>query len=505
MADKKERRLRSMSEAVEEVTRGDGDAPSPRKRRAGEGRDSDADARKNPDETPRHRRARETGDEIRSMRDAVDEIVGDAPRSGRSEDGDEDVRASKKRVRVYGDDQQHRAEKGEKRPQRKKKRRRRKKKNGFIASLLGDKQLRRDKDRPLTFFGFQPSFWPMFILAFVIIMATAMLMNGSNLVTDQQQITVMGVPSDLEDYKILVLSDLNGRRFGDKQITLLRQIDSLDYDIVICLGDMVGKSGDPEPFYELLEGLPSRKQVYFICGDSDPGPYTGKVRGENAPLAELVLEDWILGATQRGAIYVDRPTLITVGDSRVWLSPADMLNLDAAANLNLWNEQVAQEESGYLAGIMADASSLPFTTYRLQRAQALLDSINSMTDGDLHVTLSHVPVSDSFIAASDVQTAQDAKYLPAPDISLAGHYCGGIWNLPILGAFYVPDSSLERYGWFPAQDEVSGLRQIEDTQQYISRGLSNCGDVPLMPFRLLNNPQVSVLTITATLPSSMLD
>ena len=75
----------------------------------------------------------------------------------------------------------------------------------------------------------------------------------------------------------------------------------------------------------------------------------------------------------------------------------------------------------------------------------------------------------------------------------------------MLGAFYVPDSSLPRYGWFPDQSVVSGLRQIDEVQQYVSRGLSNCGDIPLMPFRLLNSPQVSVITITATLPSSMLE
>ena len=507
MAYNEKRRLRSMSEAVEEITRENSDLPrriadndesAPGTRR-GESSSDEHSVKKAPDDARRRSRSGEDDAGIRNMREAVDEITGESRRTSRS--GGEDGAGN---VRIYGEDGSHRADAGEKRPRRKKKRRRNKKPS-IIESFTGGKRLRRDRDRPITVFGFQLSFWPMFILAFVVIMITALLMNGSNLVSEQQQLTIMGVPSDLEGYKLLVLSDLNGRRFGDKQVTLLRQIEALDYDIVICLGDMVGKDGDPEPFYELLEGLPSRRQVYFICGDSDPGPYVASARGENAPLSELVLEDWILGAVERGAIYVDRPTPIDVGDARIWLSPTDMLNIEAASNLTLWKDQVAQEESGYLAGVLADTVSLPFTSYRLQRAQALLDSINSMSDGDLHIYLSHVPTSDSFIAAADVQAAADAKYLPAPDIALAGHYCGGIWNLPLVGAFYIPDSSAERYGWFPQQDIVSGLRQVEDTLLYVSRGLSTCGDVPLMPFRLLNNPQVSVLTITATLPSSMLD
>jgi predicted MPP superfamily phosphohydrolase len=498
MADNKKRKLRSMSEAVEEITR---DNPGQASHKAADEKRQRAAkaAPKNDEPAPRRRRSeREPDAAIHNMREAVDEITGEA-RDERRSDGDD-----ARNLRVYGNDGAHRADANEKRPSRTKKRRK-KKKRSLASRLIGEKRLRRDRDKPLTVWGIQLSFWPMFILAFIVIMITAMLMDSANLVTDQQQLTIMGVPSDLEGYRLLVLSDLNGRRFGDKQVTLLRQIEALNYDIVVCLGDMVGKDGDPEPFYELLEGLPSRAQVYFICGDSDPGPYTKTVRGENAPLSQLVLEDWILGAVERGAIYVDRPVSIAVGDARIWLSPSDMLNMEASENLNLWKDQAAQEESGYLAGVAADTASLPFTSYRLQRAQALLDSINSMADGDLHISLSHVPAPDSFITAADVQAEEDAKFLPAPDIALAGHYCGGVWNLPLLGAFYIPDSSAERYGWFPAQDEAGGLRQVEDTLLYVSRGLSTCGDVPLMPFRLLNNPQVSVLTITATLPSSMLE
>ena len=154
---------------------------------------------------------------------------------------------------------------------------------------------------------------------------------------------------------------------------------------------------------------------------------------------------------------------------------------------------------------MADKNTLPFTSYRYQLAMEQLDSVNAMNDADVHITLSHVPCSDSFLTAACGHSPMEGKYLSAPDIALAGHYCGGVWNLPLLGAFYVPDSSLPRYGWFPDQSVVSGLRQIDEVQQYVSRGLSNCGDVPLMPFRLLNSPQVSVITITATLPSSMLE
>ena len=40
---------------------------------------------------------------------------------------------------------------------------------------------------------------------------------------------------------------------------------------------------------------------------------------------------------------------------------------------------------------------------------------------------------------------------------------------------------------------------------YITGGMSNNSALPLMPFRLFNGPQISVLTLTSTLPENMLE
>ncbi len=382
-----------------------------------------------------------------------------------------------------------------------------KKKKGLLSRLFSSGKEIREGESPedVTIMGRKLSFWPMFICLIAVLMILALFLNSANLTIEEQPVTLLALSPDAEGYRILVLSDLNGKRFGDDQSTLLREINSLDYDIIVCLGDMVGEDGDPEPFYELLEGLPKSKKVYFICGDSDPGPYRKTMRNEVAPLADLVLEEWILGATARGAIYVDSPIEIPLDNVSIWLSPADMLNINASESVILWKDQTSQEESGYLAGIGADINSLPFTNYRYLLSENHLAACNSMADSDIHIVLSHVPPADDFIEAACNQTQIDGKYLSAPDIVLAGHYCGGVWNIPLLGAFYVPDSSLDRYGWFPSQDRVNGIREIDDAQIYVTAGLSTSGDTPLMPFRMLNSPEISVITITATTPQSMLE
>lgn len=390
---------------------------------------------------------------------------------------------------------------------KKKKKRARKKRRSFFEWLFaGTPQRTRKRVGVFSLFGreIHLSFWPVFLIAVALLLIIMVFMQGNSLRVDEQDVTLVGLPQSLEGYRILHLSDLAGRRFGDEQATILREINTLDYDAVFITGDMVGSSGDPEPFYELLEGLPSSKPVYFIAGDSDPEPVLDSARDITGTVEEMVLADWVLGAIERGAIYVDAPVELTVGDSSIWISPADMLNLEASELVDTCEEQMLQEQEGTVLGLQSDYSTLPITTYRYQRAQRLLSAVNSMTSTDVHISLAHEVPSDDFLAASASHNSTEERYLTQPALVLAGHYCGGVWRLPILGAFYIPSSTADRHGWFPAQEDVQGLSTVSGTQVYISAGLSTTGSAPLMFFRFLNRPQISIIELTATLPQSML-
>ena len=298
---------------------------------------------------------------------------------------------------------------------------------------------------------------------------------------------------------------MNGKRFGDIQSLLTRQIENIGYDMILCLGDMVGKDGDPEPFFEFLDGLSKPQRVYFICGDSDPGPYVESARDIEASLEKIVLEDWIVGAIERGANYVDAPMAIDVGEARLWLTPTGYLNIEASSYLEDWKAQTEQEQEGTVSGLTADYDSLPFTTYRYRLAQKFYSAIKEVSSTDLIIGLAHQPPNDSFIRAAAAHDTVNEKYFPEPELIVAGHNCGGVWQIPFVGAFYVPNRMLPRYGWFPNQEDVSGLSQIGETQLYITGGLSTTSSVPVLPFRLFNNPEIGILNLTAKLPDNMLD
>lgn len=359
--------------------------------------------------------------------------------------------------------------------------------------------------KPIHVFGREFRFWPLIVLAAIAILAGGVMLNNSNLVVSEQTVTVVGLPDDLEGYRVVVLSDMNAKRFGDSQSLLLRTLNGLKYDALFCLGDMVGKSGNAEPFWEFIEGLRDPDKVYFICGDSDPGPYIKGARGTEGVLSQLILEDWILGAVERGAHYVDAPVAVPVKSSTLWLSPATMLNLEASSTLETWKDQTEQEVDGVRSGINEDYTTLPLTTYRTRLAQQLYDAQRAMNAADIHISLAHEPPADAFIYTSEDHDPANERFLYSPELILAGHFCGGVWRVPGVGAFYVPDRTMDRGGWFPKQDDVAGLSVVGETQLYITRGLSTSGSVPLMPFRLFNEPEISVITLTSTLPENMLE
>lgn len=359
--------------------------------------------------------------------------------------------------------------------------------------------------KPITIFGKEIRFWPLFVLAFIVVLIGIIIISNGNVQAVNEDITVVGLHDDLEGYNILVISDMNGKRFGDEQGALTREVESLGYDMILCVGDMVGEDGDPEPFYEFLDGLSRPGRVYFIGGDADPGPYVETPRAIQGTLEQIVLEDWILGGIERGANYVDVPTAVEIGETRLWLVPTNYLNVDASAYRENWKEQMRQEEDGVVSGLMSDYNSLPATSYRYRQAEKFYAAVSEITSNDLVIGLSHVVPSDSFIESACSHDAENSNYLMEPELIISGHYCGGVWKVPGLGAFYVNNRMLPRNGWFPAAEDVDGLSKVSECQVYITGGLSTTSSVKLLPFRVFNDPQVSLLTLTAKLPDNMLE
>ena len=326
-------------------------------------------------------------------------------------------------------------------------------------------------------------------------------LNNQSISVDEETIAIAGLPSALENYRILHISDLHAAEFGAEQSTLLRTVNNLDYDIMLITGDMVGASGNAEPFLNFLRGLSTCRNVYFIAGDSDPGPLLSQIREEEGTLDQRVLEDWVLEAIDLGATYLDAPVSLTVGatdSATLWLSPFSQLGVSAKDAVDMYEDQLETERIGYLSGIGADYIQYPFTDYRYRQAQDLLSAISQMGADDVHISLSHVPPMDSLLSiVQDDHSATPNEYLYAPDLVLAGHYCGGVVRVPGYGALYVPDALQGSYhGWFPDQSRVRGQITVGNTVMYVTGGLG-ATDAVKFPFRLFNTPEAALITFSS--------
>lgn len=345
-----------------------------------------------------------------------------------------------------------------------------------------------------------------FLLAVAVVLFVAvMLLSNSSIELQTATVSVAGLHADLEGYTILLLSDLHGREFSANQATLLRAVNAQTYDLLVMTGDMVGAGGDSKPLLDLLAGLTQKKPVYFIAGDSDPGPLLAQERDVEGPLEQHVLEKWILDATAQGAIYLDSPRKLTVGAATIWLTPESMLSMDASATLSRLNAQLREETERMLAGDQEAYERLPFTNYLQECLQSALDAAGQMTDTDLHISLAHYPPTTEYLtAATDASQAEDAAYLRAVDLVLAGHYCGGVWKLPFFGALYIPAPEAARRGWFPDQADVEGLKLLGNISVYVSGGLGATDRIYLPPIRLSNQPKVTLLRLTSALTDDLL-
>ncbi len=343
--------------------------------------------------------------------------------------------------------------------------------------------------------------FPLFIaLSFLILLFALMALDNSSVQVDRQTISLVGLPEDMEGYTIIQVSDLHGRDFGAGQATLLRTINAESYNLIVFTGDMVGASGNAQPFYDILDGLTAKRPRYFIPGDSDPDILLDKPRDTVGTLQEVVLSDWVLGAKARGAELLSCATRVEIGQSRLWLTPATQLNLNITDSLKLLEEQMTQETEGTLSGLEGDHNNLPFTTWRYNQMKATQDAIPLMSAADLQIALSHIPPTEQYINVSQELGSKGTRaYLYTPDLVLAGHYCGGGWKLPFLGAFYIPSTFAPRHGWFPAPEDVEGMKQLGGTLVYTSPGLGMTDRIYMPKFRLLNSPKISVLKLTSAI------
>ena len=328
------------------------------------------------------------------------------------------------------------------------------------------------------------------LLLLPIVIAAVCVLNvtiSRRVILEEVRLTVLNLPDDLESYSILHLSDLHGARYGEKQKAFATALGTTRYSCVVMTGDMLGKDGDVEPLLELIALMPADTPKFLIPGDTD-----GSIVESKAHSSLSVYTDWAEKLMAAGVQILDRPVLITREKGRIWFVPEELYALDLEGMQNVFQKQIRDLNDRATSLTADDAARIRALEYELQRINELQEIRKEFLPTDIQVALTHMPLTRDYVAyLVSCGGKEDPFSMRYTSLILAGHYNGGQWRLPFVGAIHVPE-----LGWFPDDSQVQGLSYPEGIPQYVSPGLGSDPHYEYQPGRVFNQPVMTRIVLT---------
>jgi uncharacterized protein len=313
-----------------------------------------------------------------------------------------------------------------------------------------------------------------------IFMVDYIIYDNNHINIIRQTVQIKGLPPEFEGFTILQISDLHGKRFGDSEQKLTGIINSVDYDAIAITGDSQDTSSkDFQPLLDLIRGIKKKTPMFYISGNTGPFDLYYNTTGARYGLDMsdgIVQQDGKI-LQNAGCTLMNEPQAIERSGGRLWFA-TDFSLAHSHIVVGQYQQEILTTKN------KAEKDSLNGKIdyqINLQKVYA------SFKPSDTLIGVFHIPLS--------FKTLENPQDLPPYDLVLAGHYHGGQFRLPYLGAIYIPDDTLPWYGLFPPRDMVSGLFSGNGIQQYISRGLGASRRIPFLAFRLFDTPEINLITL----------
>ncbi|PDZ48505.1 phosphoesterase [Bacillus sp. AFS094611] len=239
------------------------------------------------------------------------------------------------------------------------------------------------------------------------------------------------IPSTFKGFKILQISDLHNKKFGDNQETLIQKVKGENPNIIVITGDLIDrKSYDAEVSMELIRELVKDYPIYFVTGNHEK--WSGKYNDLDKELKK-----------HHVIVLRNEHVSIQKGEQKI-----NLLGIDDPA---------------FVAGNRDERNVVK---------DEILKAKFEMKPHTYNVLLSHRP---EFL----VEYANEKI-----DLVLSGHAHGGQVRLPFIGGLVAPNQ-----GIFPTY--TAGLYEKQNTSMVVSRGLGNS----VIPQRIFNRPELVVVQL----------
>ncbi|MFD1040641.1 metallophosphoesterase [Virgibacillus byunsanensis] len=310
------------------------------------------------------------------------------------------------------------------------------------------------------------------ILIVMIVLVVYIIWDNNRITTVEQDIVIDDLPESLDGFRILQVTDLHEKQFGENQKRLINSINEVDYDAIIFTGDMLDstESANYDPFYSLLNGINNKENAWYTPGNTDPYNYQFN--------PEIKKSEFIIGMEERGVKLLESMDTVTVDGADIHVVNFELSILRGA-------DDVGRTEGIVRPSYVSDEAYLDYQRKLLTEVNML----DELTDSDLLIALNHYPVVDARI---DHIQNNARTVLRDFDLLIAGHYHGGQIRLPILGALFIPEPWYNS-NFLPPKERVKGLWEYKNMKQYVSTGLGSSDVIPFLKFRLFNPPQINIL------------
>lgn len=270
------------------------------------------------------------------------------------------------------------------------------------------------------------------IIIFLILFFVLFLyLENNTLSVTKLDIKSERLPNNFRDYKIVHLSDLHSKSFGDNQKYLVNKIKKIKPDIIFFTGDLVdSKKYNEEVSVTLLEQLVDISPVCFVTGN----------------------HEW-------------------------WSGKFDSLEkrlIDIGVNV-LRNEKIEVIRNNDKINILGIDD--PYAHYtNNNNAYSFIDRLKNLKKDipkeDFNILLSHRPELFSLYNNEEI------------DLIFSGHAHGGQFRIPFVGGIISPDQ-----GFLPKY--TNGIYKDSKSTLVVSSGLGNS----IIPQRIFNRPEIIIVTL----------
>ncbi|MBO4832353.1 MAG: metallophosphoesterase [Oscillospiraceae bacterium] len=220
--------------------------------------------------------------------------------------------------------------------------------------------------------------WAWIVVLLLIVVALIVADSSLRIVTNEYEAFFDDLPPEFDGYRIVQISDLHARRFGEGNRRLMEAVLTADPDIIAVTGDLIDSDNQGETAREILGALAPIAPVYYVTGNHE---------WDSGGLDELwrIIEE--SGVTSLRNEYV----LLNEGDASIVLAGAE----DPGGPSDMETPEELVSAIRRLEGGDSFIVMLNHRNDRLERYAAL--GVQLVLSGHAHGGLIRLPFTDGLI------------------------------------------------------------------------------------------------------------